>query len=256
MAVVDLMKMMRPTDALITSAMVIAGIWFSDPNFFLSVNWWKFILATIVPISYIGIAMVHNDIIDEEIDKINAPHRAIPSGKVSIRQAKIYCWVLFAVGTIAGIWLGLQPVIIMALTLVLSLFYNTSLKKTGFLGNISVGITAPSAFLYGDAVASGWENFWPTANWSPALYLFLVSSFLNTSREVSKGIMDIEGDAEYGVMTIAVKFGPRMAAWLVSLLLFFAALLVIIPVINGTFGYLFIIGASVFIFLIVKTAIP
>ena len=141
------------------SAMVLSGIWFSNPDFLFGPDWWKLILAAIVPITYIGIAMVHNDIVDFDIDMINAPARPLPSGKVSIRQAKIYSWVLFGSGTIAGIWLGLEPVIIMAATLVLSLIYNTTLKKTGFIGNVAVGITATSAFLYGDAVATGWDHF-------------------------------------------------------------------------------------------------
>ncbi|KKK47750.1 hypothetical protein LCGC14_3152020, partial [marine sediment metagenome] len=111
--------------------------------------------------------MVHNDIIDLDIDKINAPHRALPSGKVSLKQAKIYAIVLFIIGTIAGLGVGsLEAIIIMSITLILSLLYNSKLKQLGFLGNITVGVTATSAFLYGDAIVSGWDHFWPISTWN------------------------------------------------------------------------------------------
>ena len=252
MALIDLLKMIRPANAFMVSAMVIAGIWFSDPVF----TWWKYLLAAIVPIAYIGIAMVHNDIIDYDIDVINAPHRPLPSGRVTERQAKLYCWILFAIGTIAGIWLGIEPVIIMALTLVLSLLYNSSLKKTGFIGNLAVGVTATSAFLYGDAIAAGWYNFWPISHWSPAIYLFLIAALLNTAREVTKGIMDVTGDAEYGVKTIAVLYGKENAARFVVVLLFFAFAMALVPLINGTFGYVFIIAVVAFLFLLIRTGLP
>ena len=45
-------------------------------------------------------AMVLNDIIDLEIDKINAPHRPLPSGAMSVKNAKIYSLVLLGIGLI------------------------------------------------------------------------------------------------------------------------------------------------------------
>ena len=222
----DYIKIIRPANAFMVFAMVMAGIWFSDPQFI----WWKYLLAAVVPISYTGIAMIHNDIIDLDIDIINAPDRPIPSGRITTAQAKIYSWVLFLIGTLSGIWLGIEAVVIMAITLVLSLLYNSYLKKTGFLGNLTVGFTATSAFLYGDVVSSGWDNFSPISDWTPSIYLFLVSALLNTSREISKGIMDIEGDKTYGVRTIAVVHGKKIASYFVVLFVTLALLLCIIPV--------------------------
>ena len=75
MVISDYIKIIRPANAFMVFAMVMAGIWFSDPQFI----WWKYLLAAVVPISYTGIAMIHNDIIDLDIDIINAPDRPIPS---------------------------------------------------------------------------------------------------------------------------------------------------------------------------------
>lgn len=249
----DLIKMIRPPNAFMVTAMALTGIWFASDE----ADWWLYILAIIVANAYIGIAMVHNDIIDLEIDRINAPHRALPSGKVTLREAKIYAITLFVIGTIAGLWVGsVEAITIMLITLILSLLYNSKLKQLGFLGNITVGFTATSAFLYGDAIAAGWDHFWPASAWNASVYLFLIGAILNTSREVAKGIMDTEGDREYGIKTIAVLYGKRNAARLVLVLITFAIIVALLPLLNHTFGPLFIVAAGGFVLLLLRQGIP
>ena len=136
------------------------------------------------------------------------------------------------------------------------MLYNAKLKRIGFLGNLIVGTTATSAFLYGDAVVAHWHHFWPASNWGPAVYLFLISATLNTSREVSKGIMDVEGDQQYGIKTIAVQRGKPYAAKMVLIIVAVAFLLTILPVLVGTFGYIFIFAIIAFISLIVNSVVP
>lgn len=235
------------------TAMAVTGIWIAKPD----AAWWVYALAVVVANSYIGIAMVHNDIIDLDIDRINAPYRPLPSGKVSMREAKIYAVVLFIIGTLAGLWLKIiEAIIIMFSSLFLSLLYNAKLKKLGFLGNMAVGVSATSAFLFGDAVVAGWSNFWPISNWDAAVYLFLISAILNTSREVAKGIMDTEGDAKYGVKTIAVLYGKRNAARLVLALVCLAIFVAILPVVRDVFSIIFIVAAVGFIILMLRQGIP
>jgi len=253
MALYDLLKMIRPPNAFMVTAMAVAGIWFASD----SAKWWMYVLAIVVANAYIGIAMVHNDIIDLEIDRINAPHRPLPAGKVSLREAKVYVIVLFIIGTTAGLWMrAIESIIIMLISLILSLLYNAKLKQLGFLGNIAVGVTATSAFLYGDAVAAGWEHFWPMSSWNASVYLFLISAILNTSREVAKGIMDTEGDREYGIKTIAVLYGKANAAKLVLVLISVAIIVALLPIFNQTFGPLFILAAGGFLFLLLRQGIP
>ncbi|MHA2097476.1 MAG: UbiA family prenyltransferase [Candidatus Kariarchaeaceae archaeon] len=253
MAISDLLKMIRPPNAFMVTAMAVTGIWFASDD----ADWWLYVLAIIVANAYIGIAMVHNDIIDLDIDKINAPHRALPSGKVTLKQAKIYAIFLFIIGTTAGLWVGsLEATIIMLTTLVLSLLYNSKLKQLGFVGNVTVGVTATSAFLYGDAVVAGWDHFWPIDDWNASIYLFLISAILNTAREVAKGIMDTEGDREYGIKTIAVLYGKINAARVVLALILLAIIVALFPLINQTFGPLFIVAAIGFILLLLRQGVP
>ncbi|MCY3411357.1 MAG: geranylgeranylglycerol-phosphate geranylgeranyltransferase [Candidatus Heimdallarchaeota archaeon] len=253
MALIHYYRIIRPMNAFMVSMMAVSGIWFAAG---FQIEWWKYPLAVIVAVTYIGIAMVHNDIIDLEIDKINAPERPIPSGNITIKQAKIYTVILFIIGTSAGVFMQIESIVLMALSLVLSLMYNAYLKKTGFLGNITVGITATSAFLYGDAVGTGFLNFWPVDNWNPSIYLFLISALLNTAREVSKGIMDTEGDEKHGVRTIAVLFGKKAAAVVVAVILAIALGFAILPIIYEIFGPIYIIALLTFFILILQVTYP
>ncbi len=254
MIILNLIKLLRPLNVIMISAMALAGMYFGDPD----VDYYRYFLALFVVIAYTGIAMIHNDIIDLEIDKINAPHRVLPSGKVSVKQATVFAIFLFIIGTTAGILqLNSASIIIMFYTLILSLLYNVKIKKTGLPGNITVGVTATSAFLYGDAVSAGWANFWPPGDWTESIYLFLISALLNTGREVCKGIMDTEGDKEYGVQTIAVKYGKPVAAKLVLFIVFLALFIAVVSVfVADVFGFVFIFAISAFVVLILIVGIP
>ncbi|MHA1911939.1 MAG: geranylgeranylglycerol-phosphate geranylgeranyltransferase [Candidatus Kariarchaeaceae archaeon] len=254
MIVVDLVRMVRPLNIFMISAMTVAGVWFGNSDEGLL----SYLLALFVAVTYSSIAMIHNDIIDLEIDQINAPHRAIAAGRVTKRQATVYSVALFIVGTTAGLSLLNVPcILIMFTSLVLSLAYNARLKKTGIAGNIIVGFTATSSFIYGDAVSAEWAHLWPADAWNASVYLFLISAILNTSREVCKGIMDTEGDNKYGVKTIAVVYGKSVAARLVIVLVFGALSLGLVSVfVTSVFGYIFIIMILSFVILILIVGIP
>lgn len=235
------------------SAMALTGMWFGDPH----ISLYKYFLSLSVAITYTGIAMIHNDVLDLEIDKINAPHRVLPSGKVTVKRAYIYAAILLLLGTLAGMFLSRESIGIMGATLILSLLYNARLKKYGFIGNLTVGFTATSAFLYGDAVSAGWAHFWPYTNWTASIYLFLVSSLINTAREVCKGIMDVTGDAQYGVNTIAVRYGNKVAAILVHVLIGCALLFTIIPVfVTHIFGLIVSLAAIALLVYFLMLGIP
>ncbi|MHA2090086.1 MAG: geranylgeranylglycerol-phosphate geranylgeranyltransferase [Candidatus Kariarchaeaceae archaeon] len=254
MIITAYLRLLRPLNVVMISAMALTGMWFGDPD----VDIYRYFLALLVAIAYTGIAMIHNDIVDLEIDKINAPHRSLPSGRVTVKQATIFAIALFIFGTGAGLaQLKAASITIMFATLVLSMLYNVRIKKTGFLGNIVVGFTATSAFLYGDAVSAGWDNFWPLGDWTASIYLFLISALLNTSREVCKGIMDTEGDEEYGVKTIAVRYGKPFASKIVILILFLALVVAWVSVfVSEVFGWVFIIAIIGFVPLILIVGIP
>ncbi|MHA2033638.1 MAG: UbiA family prenyltransferase, partial [Candidatus Kariarchaeaceae archaeon] len=154
-------------------------------------------------------AMVHNDIVDFEIDTINAPHRPLPAKMLSIKEAKIWAILLLilacSIGFIVDIRLNFNfPIsFFWALSNALILdCYNLFLKQMGIWGNLIVGYVVWALFIYADLVVNQKLTMYIEAI---GMYAF----FWNWGREVLKDILDIQGDKAGGVKTIAVRFGAR-----------------------------------------------
>ncbi len=181
--------------------------------------------------------MVLNDIHDLEVDRVNSPHRPLPSGIIGVNQAKSYAIILSALSMVFAVLLGLWTTLTALLALVLMVYYNTWGKRTGLLGNIVVSFNVALPFFYG-GVAVGSVR--------PLLFTFSVLAFLaNLGREVAKGIPDLRGDQALGVRTLAVSQGPRVAARVASSLFIFAALLSFLPLAFGNLTVFYFPGVVV-----------
>lgn len=219
-----LFRIVRPADVFLMGIGVIVGYVVSTGTLLISTE----LLAGAVSCGlYTAFAMVTNDIIDIEADKVNEPNRPIPLGKLSPKEALTYSFALLALGVVTAsltgnIWfLSVPQVVALA-----SVVYNLYLKKIGFLGNILVSALVASSFIGGGLIAVGHIETY--------LMLFALMAFIgNLGREVHKGIADVEGDRSKGVMTIAVAYGVQKAKWLSVSLYTTAVLLALIPVTLG-----------------------
>ncbi|GBF09585.1 probable (S)-2,3-Di-O-farnesylgeranylglyceryl synthase [Aeropyrum pernix] len=184
-------------------------------------------LVTVVVAGYClsSVAMITNDIIDLEIDRINAPHRPLPAGKVSTVEATILSIFLAALGFLAAISVDLITTAFYLGGLALSLLYNTLLKRTGLPGNIVVAALVSAPFMYASLEAGGLGG--PMSVFSTMVFLAVLG------REVAKGVPDVEGDKAAGVRTVAVVFGKKTAAAVASALYLASAALGYIPLIYG-----------------------
>ena len=85
---------------------------------------------------------------------------------------------------------------------------------------VSTCISIP--FLYGGMLSGRFES----------TLIFSSLAFLsNTGREITKGILDVEGDSAVGVKTIAVVYGDRFAASTASFFFLLSVLLSFTPLI-------------------------
>lgn len=168
-------------------------------------------------------AMIFNDIADREEDKINAPHRPIPSGKISIKAAYIYGAFFASLALITAIAIdiinGLPGLsVITAIIFGGSLdLYDFKLKKLGFWGNVTIGLNVTALFAYG--ALHTYLVYGGTFQYVPII-VGAAAGLGNIGREVIKGFPDVEGDKEAGVKTLAVKFGVKPAATIGSVFLF------------------------------------
>ncbi|WP_455368891.1 UbiA family prenyltransferase [[Eubacterium] cellulosolvens] len=169
--------------------------------------------------------MAMNDYYDLEIDKINCPKRPIPSGTITQREAIIISIISGLMGIIAAALINLYSLAVASFALILMLYYNTKGKKTGFLGNILVSICIGLPFIFGGAAVGRVTHL---------LILFSLMAFIsNLGREVTKGIMDLEGDRTKKIKTIAVIHGPRKASILSAALFIIAVGVSFVPLILG-----------------------
>ncbi len=167
-----------------------------------------------------GAAMAFNDYYDREIDAVNEPGRPIPSGRVAPGEAVALSAALSAVGLGASYMISLNTTLVAAFSWVVMMLYSAWGKRTGFPGNLMVSACISLPFIYGGFI---------TGSVSPSLYFSLMAFLSNTGREVTKGIVDVEGDRGAGVNTVAVSKGSRAAGVVASAFYVAAAVSSIIP---------------------------
>lgn len=177
--------------------------------------------------------MTINDYYDRKIDAINEPRRPIPSGSVRPSEALAYASVLTAIGFASAALTNWQSLLIASISWAVFVLYTTKGKSTGLLGNLMVSFCITVPFVYG--VFTVGKSLLLTTS------IFVVIVFLsNTGREITKGIVDIKGDKENNIKTIAVIGGEQKAAIAAATFYFSSILLTPIPWISGlvSFWYL------------------
>lgn len=165
-------------------------------------------------------AMVLNDIVDVDIDRLNDPGRPLPSGRVSLGAARAMFLALSASGLLIPAFMGLPELVVAALSYVDAVVYDAVTKRTGLLGNFMVAATGVSPIVFGAVMVR--------PDVPPVIALEAAMIFLAmVGREIAKGVADVEGDRAHGVRTLAVTLGPRRAA--AASLAFFAAAVSLSP---------------------------
>ena len=205
---------------------------------------YKSIFAFFTGFFLTGAAMVLNDYIDLPVDRINAPNRPLPAGIIHPKVALAYYIILGFLGILFSSFIGLLNLVIAIAYFILSSLYDIYLKRTGLLGNFIVSSSVAIPFVFGAVVI---EN-----TISPLIMIFFTVAFLaNTGREIIKGIADIEGDRLKNYNTVAVKYGPKIAAKLAAFFIIAAIILSPLPYILRYAGitYLIIVAISDLVFI-------
>jgi len=169
-------------------------------------------------------SMAINDYYDRAIDAINEPKRPIPSGIIKPRVALIFASILTLIGFIAAYLTNTaNPLPLLTAIIAWGIFttYTIVGKRTGLPGNLLVSACVAIPFIYGSVAL--------TAGVELNVLLFASMAFLsNTGREVTKGIVDVEGDKTQNVKTLAVRYGEKNAA--VAAIVFFSSAVLLSPI--------------------------
>lgn len=235
-----LIELTRPGNCLLVFISVVVGALLAGDGF---------PVGTVLALAISGTLIaaggnVLNDYFDLEIDRVNKPHRVLPSRRVGSATALTLTWVLFPAGLVISLLAGARALFVALVATGLLSLYDAVLKKRGLWGNVSVSFLCGLAFLYGGLASGRWGG-----SWFPAAFAF----FFHLGREIIKDIEDMEADRALGARTFPIVHGVEK-----SLLIAGGAFLVLIaltplPVFIGLYGwgYLGIVGLGVDLLLVI-----
>ncbi len=158
-----------------------------------------------------------NQIYDLDIDRINKPHRPLPSGRLSVRRAWIFTAVTYVLALVlAGL---VQPhgrhecFVLVAIAVVCTLIYSVPpfrTKRLGIWANVTIAI--PRGVLL---KVAGWSSVKTIAGIEP-WYIGAIFGLFLLGATTTKDFADMEGDRRGGCRTLPIRYGVRRAAWLIS----------------------------------------
>jgi len=225
-----LLKLIRPLNCVVMSFAVLVGASLTGLG---NLQWINLLFGAVTAFTLTGAAMAVNDYYDYDIDKINEPNRPIPSGQVSLKASLVTTAALTIIGLSFALLISLYCLIFATVAWIFMVTYTTGGKRAGFSGNLLVSACVAAPFLFGSLVATNTV----TIN----ILLFASMAFLaNTGREIAKGIVDIEGDSQHKIKTLAVVFGKKKAALTAAVFFILAVCLSPIPLIINIVSIWFI----------------
>lgn len=213
----NLIKLTRPLNGVIAFVSICVAVFISSEN---GTSISIYLLAALSGAITGAAGNVINDICDVEIDKINRPDRVLVSGKVGIRLAVIFYFLLVTTSLILSYIISLQNLLIVLGATILVFIYSKYFKKVPLAGNLIVATVTGFAFIYGGVAAGNYSE-----NIFPALFAFMATLI----REIVKDIEDMEGDSRFSVHSFPITYGITKAKRLISSLTILLIILTTLP---------------------------
>ena len=227
------LRLMRPINCVMMGFAVFVGAVLADPQF-ASADWLNVIYGFLTGFLLTAASMAINDYYDRAIDAINEPSRPIPSGLVSTKEALVFVSVLSVVGFFFAYLASLLCLTVAVISWIIMATYVTVGKRSGLPGNFLVGACMAIPFIYGSITVMSQVQL--------NVVLFASMAFLSgTGREITKGIVDVNGDRAQSVKTLAVRYGERNAGVVAAL--FYVSAVSLTPVtwlIGGLVSFWFV----------------
>lgn len=160
--------------------------------------------AFITGFTLTGAAMLVNDVVDIDVDRINKPWKPLPSGMASPKVAIQIALALLTTGIACNLLVSPRLVLVATVYGALGVGYSFSRKYWWSSAIVAASTTGPVVYGYVAAnTPTGNELFTST---------FVTAVFLVTlGREFLKSIQDYRGDLEKGYRTIATVHGLNTA---------------------------------------------
>lgn len=245
-------RIIRPPIVFISCLGALVGI--LNTAVFLDINLSKFqIFMVLLGAGFLSAGlMVHNDVTDLNSDKINRPHKPIPSGVICVKTAYITGLTLMILSIIITLLVNIKDQgvlnwnygIFTTVIVAIGIYYNLYGKYHGIFGHLAV------------AFGVGAIPYWGSIAVFPTNYLIMLPLAVAIfTQEVGREIMvctgDFTGDLKSGFKTIPVRLGRKRAMYVA--LLFYLAFIPLYPLpaydwagigVPQIFGVVYLIGGT------------
>ena len=214
---------MRPANIVTSVADVLAGIAISGYFLLGDQEFLPVFLLCLSTIGLYGGGIVFNDVFDADLDRIERPERAIPSGAISKKEATLLGIVLLCIGILAACAFSLRSGIIAFLILVFALVYNKFSKHYAFLGPLNMGVCRGMNLLLGVSIVSISLQSLYLLGLIPLIYIFSITM-------ISQG--EVHGSSKKklyaGAFLYEIVIGAILYAAFLQQNIFYSALFVVL----------------------------
>lgn len=187
--------------------------------------------------------LVSNDYFDVETDRINAPHRPIPSNAVTSNEALLLASFLLITGIILSYTISIEALLFSIGLIVIGLLYNRKFKPNGLTGNLMVSFSVGMTFIFGGlSVGLPFNKI--------VLFFALIAALVDLGEEIAADSMDVKGDLLIDSNSIAIKYGKEKALRLSGLIFTSVILLSLIPFLLEWFKLIYLLPIAVMDFFI------
>ena len=168
-------RLMRPANIVTSVADVLAGIAISGYFQTFETDYFPVLMLCISTIGLYGGGIVFNDVFDADLDKIERPERAIPSGAVKLNEAILLGAFLLLSGIAAAFTIAVLSGIIAILIAFFALLYNKYAKHHSFLGPLNMGLCRGLNLLLGVSIIASALHEWYFLGLIPLIYIFSIT---------------------------------------------------------------------------------
>ncbi|MGF7079445.1 UbiA-like protein EboC [Mucilaginibacter sp. UYCu711] len=172
------LRLMRPANIVTSVADVLAGIAISGYFYHLTFTANSFYPVVLLCLSTIGLyggGIVFNDVFDAELDKIERPERAIPSGLVSLKEASFLGTFLLLWGIGFAFSYSNHAGVIAVAIAFFALLYNKISKHIKFIGPLNMGLCRGLNLLLGISVSVPMLTQFYYLAVVPIIYIFSIT---------------------------------------------------------------------------------
>lgn len=183
---------------------------------------YRFILAAVCFCFIIAGYNSYNAIIDKEVDKINKPHRPLPKGTLTEKDALYFAVVSYIIAIVFAALLDGMFFLLALVTILITIAYShprIHLKKRFFIGTLTAVILYTLL-----APLLGWSLY---ANNPIPIPIIIFLFFLGLPKGVMKDYVDILGDSHNHIKSLPVRMGYQNSVLAVILSYLFSAILVV-----------------------------